>query len=136
MKELANLLWGIKMPRFMARWKAFVVMTLLFCLCHWAVIGCAPGQGKQMAGGVAQVAATTPGLAHQLDRVYAFLVAQKLIPDNRVEATRVLAALDAIAPMIQQGAAALTGDNINWVHFVLQAALTAAQVMGYVAPLL
>jgi hypothetical protein len=75
-------------------------------------------------------------LARQLDGVYAYLVAQKLVPDNLAEATYALAALDAIAPMVQQGASALSGDNINWVQFVLQAALTTAQIMGYVAPLL
>lgn len=115
--------------------KRILVLLILAAL---ALAGCAGnqnGKGNPMAT-VAQVAATAPGLAHQLDNVYAYLIAQKAIPDNTAEATRALAALDAIAPMVQQGAEALAGDKINWVQFVMQAALTAAQVLGYVAPLL
>jgi len=96
--------------------------------------GCA-NMGAGMKG-VSQVAATAPGLALQLDNVYAYLVAQKVVPDHTAEATKALAALDAIAPAIQQGANSLSGDKFNWAQFVVQAALTTAQVMGFVLPLL
>lgn len=119
--------------------RAGMVMALAALL---LLAGCAPGQNgprveaKQVAGAVVQVAASAPALGRQLDEIYAFWAGKKMLPDYTAEATRVLAALDAIAPMVQQGAAALQGDNINWVQFVMQTALTAAQVYGYVAPLL
>lgn len=114
--------------------KRVLVLSIVVAL----LAGCATTQGgtaNPMAT-VSQVAATALGLAQQLDNVYAFLVAQKAVPDHLAAATSALAALDAIAPMVQQGAAALSGDSINWVQFVMQAAITAAQVFGYVLPLL
>jgi hypothetical protein len=120
----------------------FLAKSVLVLLLSMALLlaGCAAGQkgpaSSQVAANVAQVAATAPDLAHQLDSVYAFLVAQKAIPDNTAEATKALAALDTIAPMVQQGATALQGDNINWIQFVLEGAITAARIFGYVAPFL
>jgi hypothetical protein len=90
---------------------------------------------SQVAAAVAQAAATAPELATQLDDVYAFLVAQKAVPDNTAEATKALAALDVIAPLVQKGAEALQGDNLNWAQFAVQSAVTVAKVMGYVLPL-
>jgi hypothetical protein len=116
----------------------FLIITLLSLL---LLTGCAGSQGKpvgDVAGAVVQVAADAPTLAKQLNDIYAYWVAQKAIPDHTAEATRVLAALDAIAPMVQQAAQgvkdALGGDRINWVQFVIQAAITTAQILGYVAP--
>lgn len=109
----------------------------LICVLAMAM-GCASG-AKKMGDAmptVVKVADTVQSLAHQLDSVYAFLLAQKLVPDKRAEATAALAALDAIAPRVKAGAEELSGDNFNWAAFVVQAAILAAQVMGYVAPLL
>ena len=116
--------------------KGKIILVLL--IAAGLLAGCAGSQNVKAdpVAVVAQVAATAPGLAHQLDAVYAYLVAQKAVPDHLETATYALAALDAIAPMVQQGAEALQGDNINWVHFVMQAALTTAQVLGYVLPML
>lgn len=122
----------IKPRNFMVAMLVAARMIFMLAGLSLAVGGCA---GKPTAT-VAQVAATAPGLAQQLDSVYAYLVAQKLVPDHTAAATQALAALDAVAPMVQQGATTLSGDNVNWVQFVMQAALTAAQIMGYVAPLL
>ena len=115
-----------------------LVVTGLFSL----VCGCAgnkasgtPANGGQAAATVAQVAADVPTLAKQLDGIYEFWVQQKAIPDHTAEATRVLASLDAIAPMVQQGAQACAGDNFNWAQFTISAALTAAQAAGYILPL-
>jgi outer membrane murein-binding lipoprotein Lpp len=121
----------MKLYQHKAMWAAVLLAALLLG-------GCAGNQGSKAdpMATVVQVAATAPGLAHQLDNVYAYLVTQKAVPDHLDAATKALAALDAIAPMVQQGAEALQGDNINWVQFVLQAAIVTAQVIGYIAPLL
>jgi len=87
-------------------------------------------------GKTVEIADTAQGLAHQLDDVYAFLVAQKAVPDHIQTATLALAALDAIAPMVQAGAASLEGDNFNWAAFVIKAAMITAQAIGYIIPLL
>jgi len=118
--------------------KFLVLKGFLTAMLVLVFLGCATpqaGTANPMAT-VAQVAATAPALAQHLDSVYAFLVAQKAVPDHLDAATKALATLDAIAPMVQQGADALKGDNVNWVQFVIQAAITAAQIFGYVAPLL
>ncbi len=124
------------------RKRIYIIMALLTILtmplwltgCAASTNGINPKPGDAMAT-VATVASTAPGLAQQLDNVYAFLVAQKAIPDNTAEATKALAALDAIAPMVQQEAQALAGDKFNWAQFVLQAAITTAQALGYILPL-
>ena len=104
----------------------FLIIVLLSLL---LLVGCAGTQGKSVqagnvAGTVAQVAADAPGLAHQLDGVYDYLVKMKAIPDNTAEATKALAALDQIAPAVQQAASgaqeALGGDKVNWAQFVIQ----------------
>lgn len=113
-----------------------LVFSMILAL---ALAGCAPEQQAQMGKAMSQVsraAGTAQGLAHQLDNVYAFLVAQKAVPDNLDAATKALAALDAIAPTVQAGADELTGDKFNWAQFVINAAMVAAQVMGFAAPLL
>lgn len=84
---------------------------------------------------VQTIAITAPVLAQQFNAVYAYLVAQKLIPDRTKEATLALAMMDRVAPLVQQGAEALKGDNFNWAAGVLQFALIVAQAMGYILPL-
>ncbi len=122
--------------------KRAILIMLVVAAISSLLVGCGmkasgtPANGGQVAGTVAQVAADVPTLAKQLDSIYEFWVAQKALPDHTAEATRVLASLDAIAPMVQQGAQACAGDNFNWAQFAVSAAITAAQVMGYVAPLL
>ncbi|TSA13568.1 MAG: hypothetical protein D4R73_00650 [Deltaproteobacteria bacterium] len=116
--------------------KEFLIVAI------WAVAlvaGCATTQGGNATpmATVAQVAATAPGLAHQLDNVYAFLVAQKAIPDNLDKATNALRVLDEVAPVVQAGAEALNQPGkFSWVQGVIQMVLAAAQILGYVAPLL
>lgn len=120
--------------------KHFVVALMVGAsLSAGLVSGCAstgtqptPGQA---AATVAAVAQTAPVLARQFDAVYAYLVQQKLVPDHLATATKALAAMDAVAPLVQQGAQALQGDNFNWASFILQAALTTAQALGYILPL-
>lgn len=90
--------------------------------------GCA--DTKATGRGVSAVALTAPTLAYALDDVYAALIAAKAIPDHQAEATKALASLDAIAPMVQSQGAALSGDNFNWASFVIEAAMTAVKVMG------
>jgi len=85
---------------------------------------------------VSKAAAAAPELAKQFDAVYAFLVQQKFVPDHLQAATQALAAMDAVAPLVQAGAESLKGDNFNWASFVLQSALIVAQAMGYVLPLI
>lgn len=79
---------------------------------------------------LSQAALTAPVLAQKLDEVYQVMVVAKMLPDHRDKATRVLASLDAIAPMVKEQGDALTGDQFNWASFVVSAAITAAQVMG------
>jgi hypothetical protein len=90
--------------------------------------GCA--DTKATGAAVSVAALTAPALAHPLEIVYAALIAAQAVPDHRAEATKALASLDAIAPMVQAQGAALAGDEFNWASFVIQAAITAAQVMG------
>lgn len=100
------------------------IMILILPLCF----GCA--DTKATGAAVSAVALTAPTLAYALDDVYAALIAAKAIPDHQAEATKALASLDAIAPMVQAQGAALAGDNFNWASFVISAAITAAKVMG------
>jgi len=90
--------------------------------------GCA--DTKATGAVISTVALTAPALAQNLDTVYAALIAAKAVPDHQAEATKALAALDAIAPMVQSQGAALSGDNFNWASFVINAAFTAVKVMG------
>ncbi len=113
---------------------AIVTMMVMLMPVFWA--GCSTTKMGAIMPTVAKVATTGVGLAQQFEQLYAFMVAQKLVPDNLVEATKVLAAMDGVAPVVQAGAANLTGDKFNWVSFIVQAALIVAQVMGYVVPLL
>ena len=106
-------------------WMILAVLILSLSL----VSGCAD---TQAAGrGLAAAALTAPALGQTLDNVYAALIEAKAVPDHRDQATRALASLDAIAPMVQAQGAALAGDQFNWASFVISAAVTAAQVMGY-----
>ena len=111
---------------------SIILILFIFCL----VLGCANGptspQVKQVATTVSNVAITAQTLAPELDKTYATLVAAKKVPDNSAEASKALAALDAIAPMVQQQGAAIAGDNFNWASFVLQAAMTTAQILTIV----
>ena len=91
--------------------------------------GCAD---TQAAGrGLSAAALTAPTLAYALDDVYAALIEAKAVPEHRSQATRALASLDAIAPMVKAQGDNLAGDQFNWANFVVSAAITAAQVMGY-----
>ena len=101
-----------------------IIGTILALLCA----GCATPQKTDQA--MQAVAVTTPTIAYQLDAVYATLIDAKAVPAHQAEATKVLASLDAIAPMVQQQGAALAGDQFNWASFVIQAAITAVKVMG------
>lgn len=125
-------------------WVLAMLMALILIMSVLLLAGCANNTGSAPKPGdamnaVAAVASTVPGLAQQLNSVYAYLVQQKAVPDHIEAATKALAALDAIAPMVQQAAQqeaqTLTGDNINWVQFVVQGALMVAQAMGYILPL-
>jgi len=102
-------------------------------VCVLLLAGCAGLDMGKIMGTTATVATTAPDLAHQFDNVYAYLIKMKAVPDNRDKATAALAAMDAVAPIVQQGATALQGDNFNWASFVLQAALATAKIMGYFA---
>jgi hypothetical protein len=126
------------MKSFMSKMKMDLVAVwfLVAILMLFYVTGCATSKAGTVASTVSTVAATAPELAKQFDNVYAFLVQQKLVPDHMDAATKALAAMDAVAPLVQKGASALTGDNFNWAQFVLQSALTVAQILGYVIPLL
>jgi hypothetical protein len=98
--------------------------------------GCATTTSGTVATKLPAVVDTVQGLAYQLDNVYAYLVAQKAIPDRLQQATLALASLDAVAPMIKAGAEALQGDKFNWAAFAVQAAVIVAKVMGYIVPML
>jgi len=66
---------------------AVEILQLLILMALAAVLilaaGCAPSQMGAVMPKVSQVAATAPALALQVDDVYAFLVAQKAVPDHR-----------------------------------------------------
>ncbi len=117
-------------------------MTRLLCVLTMCVVLCSgcswftPGQMGNAMTTLNQVANTAPALAVQLDDVYKFLIAQKLVPNNQVAATKALAALDMIAPIVKDNTTELKGDKFNWVQFSISAAITIAKVLGYVAPLL
>jgi hypothetical protein len=100
-----------------------IVILAISLLC-----GCADTKaaGKAISG----VALTAPTLAYALDDVYAALIAAKAVPDHRAEATKALASLDAIAPMVKEQGDNLAGDQFNWASFVISAAITAVKVMG------
>jgi hypothetical protein len=111
--------------------KNFMVGMLLIAVLI-LFLGGLPGCADTKATGTAisAVALTAPGLASALDNVYAALIAAKTIPDHQADATKALASLDAIAPMVQSQGAALSGDKFNWASFVIEAAMTAVKVMG------
>lgn len=98
-----------------------------------------PLTAKSTAGHVAAVIdAAIPNVqtaAYLLDDVYAFLVKEKLVGDHTILATKALAGLDQIAPVVHNSASTVSGDKFNWVTFVLQAAIAIAQILGYVLPL-
>jgi len=118
--------------------KPITIILAIFLIA--ALSGCAStganSNVSKAATTVATLAKTAPELARQFDAVYAYLIDQKLVPDHRDAATKALAAMDAVAPLVQAGAEQLTGDNFNWASFVLQSALVIAKTMGYVLPLL
>jgi hypothetical protein len=113
--------------------KRIVCLAIIFCFA--LLPGCATDKMRATMPQVAQVVTTGQSLAHQLDNVYEFLVTQKAVPDNREAATRALAALDDIAQDVQAGAAALSGDKFNSAQFIINSAILAARIMGYVVPL-
>lgn len=120
-------------------WHKVRLLFLALLVMLVMLAGCAGNQAKpgNAMATVATVAATAPGLAHQLDDVYAYLVSQKAVPDNLDKATLALQTLDKIAPVVQAGAEALSQPGqFSWVQAALQVALAVAQIMGYVAPLL
>lgn len=125
------------MRKFLTTFIVFLVWAAISVI----LIGCASTgansniSASKTAATVAKVAQSAPELARQFDDVYAYLVQQKLVPDHMAAATKALAAMDAVAPLVQQGATVLTGDNFNWASFILQAALTTAQALGYILPL-
>mgnify|MGYP001567073502 CR=1 FL=1 len=107
--------------------KKFLVLALVLAI----VSGCAGFTTPQKTGAtVAALASTAPTLAYALDDVYAALIKAKAVPSYQAEATKVLASLDAIAPMVHAQGAALAGDQFNWASFVINAAITAVKVMG------
>ena len=105
--------------------KRFAVIGMILAL---LLTGCAT---PQQTGQVLQtVAVTAPTIAYQLNDVYGTLIKAQAIPAHQETATKALASLDAIAPMVQQQGAALAGDQFNWASFVIQTAITAVKVMG------
>ena len=109
--------------------KKLINLLVILILAASLFSGCAD---TQAAGrGLAAAALTAPALGQSLDNVYAALIAAKAVPDHREKATLALAALDAIAPMVHAQGAALAGDQFNWASFVIAAAMTTAQVLGY-----
>lgn len=114
----------VKPKNFMAG----MLLSLALILPLGPLAGCADTKatGKVISG----VALTAPTLAYALDDVYAALIAAKAIPDHQAEATKALASLDAIAPMVKAEGDNLAGDNFNWASFVVNAAMTAVKIMG------
>lgn len=104
---------------------SLAIMVLAFSLFS----GCA--DTKAAGAKISAAALTAPALAYALDDVYAVLIAAKAVPDHRDMATKALASLDAIAPMVQAQGEALAGDQFNWASFVIAAAITTAKAMGY-----
>lgn len=109
--------------------KKFIAMLAVMILSLSLFSGCA--DTKALGRGMSAAALTAPALGQTLDNVYAALIEAKAVPDHREKATRALAALDAIAPMVQAQGAALAGDQFNWASFVIAAAMTTAQVLGH-----
>lgn len=111
--------------------KNFMAMILLAVALLMA-LGLLSGCASLKAAGptISAVALTAPQLGTALDNVYAALISAKAMPDHQAEATKALASLDAIAPMVQAQGAALAGDQFNWASFVIDAAMTAVKVMG------
>jgi hypothetical protein len=107
--------------------KLLMIMAILI-LCLSLLSACA--DTKAAGRGLSAAALTAPTLAYALDDVYAALITAKAIPDHQAEATKALASLDAIAPMVHAQGAALAGDEFNWASFVIAAAITAVKVMG------
>jgi len=104
---------------------------LILLVISLLVGGCAGFKTPQTTGAtVAALASSAPTLAYALDTVYAALIEAKAVPDHQTEATKALAALDAIAPMVQAQGAALAGDQFNWASFVINAANTTVKLMG------
>ena len=108
--------------------KKLLMISAILILSLGLFSGCA--DTKATGKTVSAVALTAPGLAYALDDVYAALIEAKGIPDHQTEATKALASLDAIAPMVHAQGAALAGDEFNWASFVIAAAMTAVRVMG------
>jgi hypothetical protein len=109
--------------------KRCLASLAIVCLVFSLFCGCA--DTKAAGAKISAAALTAPALAYALDDVYAVLIAAKAVPDHQAEATKALASLDAIAPMVQAQGAALAGDQFNWASFAISAAITVAQVMGY-----
>jgi hypothetical protein len=108
--------------------KKSIAISAILILSLSLFSGCA--DTKATGRTVSAVALTAPSLAYALDDVYAALIAAKAVPDHRELATKALASLDAIAPMVHAQGAALAGDEFNWASFVISAAITAVKVMG------
>ena len=109
-------------------WQKVFVAALVLVMGLALMAGCA--DTKAAGAKISAAALTAPTLGHALDDVYAVLIEAKAVPDHQAEATKALASLDAIAPMVQAQGAALAGDQFNWASFVISAAITAAKVMG------
>lgn len=108
--------------------KSLAVLAIM-CMVFGLLSGCA--DTKAAGAKISAAAVTAPTLASALDNVYAVLIAAKAVPDHQAEATKALASLDAIAPMVKAEGENLAGDKFNWASFVISAAITAVRVMGY-----
>lgn len=107
---------------------AGMLLSAALILALGLLAGCA--NTKAAGSTISAAALTAPQLASALDDVYAALITAKAVPDHQAEATKALAALDAIAPMVHTQGEALAGDQFNWAAFVVSAAITAAKVIG------
>lgn len=112
----------------MKRVMVFFIIVALALALALVVGGCTSTQ--QTGKTISAMALTVPQLAYALDDVYAALISAKAIPDHQVEATKALAALDAIAPMVKAQGDALSGDQFNWVSFVISAAVATVKILG------
>ena len=124
-KRLVGLLVGL-----------MLMVSLTFSGCAGKSTVPATVTGGNIATAVATHVGDVQTMAVLLDDVYGFLVQMKTVPNHTAAATKTLAALDQIAPVVKTSATNLSGDKFNWVSFVLQSALAVAQIMGYVVPLL
>ena len=108
--------------------KQIFVVLMIGCVLLSNCVGCATPQ--KTGATVAALAQTAPTLAYALDDVYAALIIAKAVPDYQTEATKALASLDAIAPMVHAQGAALAGDQFNWASFVINSAITLVKLLG------